>query len=444
MPAPATRRQAVNKVACTHVVMNKAYACTCQLCGQKPAIGWVYVCAQDETFGKDPWETLANSQLWTAENPRPLRLPSGPELLRIAGCSKSIVESANQGMYSHEQIQMLLKQRNRVNEVIAGSDPKKIKHVDSAAEGDISGATMNPSVDKGSVDLSGESDESVPKEVQRARLRQRKRLCPPCRFKACHTCRPYFKDRLHQSIDAVCAGEVKPLTIGEAQTLPFSSAAILSHIRAMPDTPSSYESMTSIFEPSPTASNMSLDSTLTDNEVYANNQKSAKQFYNVRIHDDAVSTSDEDAVNSTITDSNKKENVAPLTMSQQLRQTRPEPSRFRLTLKQAICDMFQPKRESSSSGSSITLPLPNTGRERELFNNEGEDFDLGLIKKGLSDYGPVKKGAVGATTPVASAPVLARKDSIDSAASEEVEVDGGVALTEEALEKHMPDIMTQA
>lgn len=139
--------------------------------------------------------------------------------------------------------------------------------------------------------------------------------------------------------------------------------------------------------------------------------------------------------------------------------------------KSVVQGFFRAGREPSSSGSNITLPLPRTGTVRDLSESQSVgEFDLGALRRvrrqkerndlrngtytGGFEYA---KGGGFATTEHAEPRTsysgegggteeTANSDSsfsLYSCVSEgsEVEVDGGVALTEEAVVKHTPDIL---
>jgi hypothetical protein len=159
-----------------------------------------------------------------------------------------------------------------------------------------------------------------------------------------------------------------------------------------------------------------------------------------------------------------------------------QPTRLsRYGLKLAVQNIFRPGRESSSEGSNITLPLPRTGTVRN--SNDSKDvgeFDLPALRKVRKEKerSDVKNGTyttgfegvqaesvqadAEATSQSNRAPLAtifcdpnrvndthdassanASDFSIYTSASEgsEVEVEGGVALTEEAVEMHTPDIL---
>lgn len=130
-------------------------------------------------------------------------------------------------------------------------------------------------------------------------------------------------------------------------------------------------------------------------------------------------------------------------------------------LKTAVQNIFRPGRESSSEGSNITLPLPRTGTVRNASNsNDVGEFDLPALRKVRKEkersdvkHGTGVVGFEGVQAGVYSLPKkhhgsleassATSSDVSYTSASEgsEVEVDGGVALTEEAVEMHTPDIL---
>lgn len=140
-------------------------------------------------------------------------------------------------------------------------------------------------------------------------------------------------------------------------------------------------------------------------------------------------------------------------------------------LKSAVQGIFGPGRESSSSGSNVTLPLQRTGTVRDLNESQAVgEFDLGALRRVrrqkeknevrngtyTGGFEGVNEGA-SAASHTAVSPSTHSHDghveedtscsgsdySVYSGASEgsEVEVEGGVALTEEAVETQTPDIL---
>lgn len=142
--------------------------------------------------------------------------------------------------------------------------------------------------------------------------------------------------------------------------------------------------------------------------------------------------------------------------------------------------IFRSSRDSSSSGSNITLPLPRTGTVRDLNDSQGDvgDFDLPVLRKvrlekekiearngvyrgGFEDVhvkGSVSGHARRAQTALDPANFGDKRGSEGIRGSEgsnlsvylsaeegsEVEVEGDVALAEEAVETHTPNILKDA
>jgi hypothetical protein len=136
--------------------------------------------------------------------------------------------------------------------------------------------------------------------------------------------------------------------------------------------------------------------------------------------------------------------------------------------------MFGSNRDSSSEGSNITLPVARTGTVRN--SSEAQDvggFDLPALRKvrkhkerlGVKNgahkegYGNVlSKGEADVSNPQVMNKIVTARGRGDSGTGEtnssylstmysclsegsEVEVEGGLALTEEAVETHTPDIL---
>lgn len=138
----------------------------------------------------------------------------------------------------------------------------------------------------------------------------------------------------------------------------------------------------------------------------------------------------------------------------------------RLGLKTALQGIFGWSRDSSSEGSNITLPLPRTGQVRDLSKaSPMGEFDMGALRRvkwqkerhDLRHSVSNQHDRASAATNVQQQPIRATSGDSEVGSSEsdftvyscvsegsEVEVDGGVALTEEAVETHTPDILSHA
>lgn len=138
-------------------------------------------------------------------------------------------------------------------------------------------------------------------------------------------------------------------------------------------------------------------------------------------------------------------------------------------LREALKGVFRPsERESSSSGSNITLPMPRTAAARDAGDVSlmGE-FDMGALHRvrrqkerydlrHVSEHGSCSTGCEHESGSLNQQCSIRATDgdsecsgsriSVYSCTSEgsEIEVEGGVALTEEAVEMHTPDIIDES
>jgi hypothetical protein len=284
---------------------------------------------------------------------------------------------------------------------------------------------------------------------------------PVCAFRACHTCRPYYRDRVYISFAAVVSADFPPMSEGDIQHLPTKPAYIMRSIGA-----SKNKKLTQVIHEEPpfttqttitfaastdaphtalTASDSSertFKTTQTDIEELHALRRPRRRFYNMGHRSSGEIARDLSNM------------PPPLT---------------RQRLKTAIQSIFRPGRDSSSSGSMITLPVPRTGtvRDSSIAQPVGE-FDIGALRRvrRQKERNELRNGTYigGFEDVVATVPALAKEDTTQSShgsdgecsrSSEsdlsayscvsegsEVEVKGGVALTEEAVESHTPDILT--
>ena len=129
-------------------------------------------------------------------------------------------------------------------------------------------------------------------------------------------------------------------------------------------------------------------------------------------------------------------------------------------LKSAVQSIFRPNRESSSSGSNITLPLARTGTARSVSGSASVgEFDLGALRRVRKEKernelrnGTYTGGFENVTPPperrrtgdcVAEHSSNESEFSVYTFATEDGEavVFDGVALTEKAVERHTPDLV---
>jgi hypothetical protein len=104
-------RPATVRPSCTHVCMDKAHRqARCDICHEVPMLGWLYVCQQDCVQGALHWQNQSpHAQDTYSDTIRELK-----EL----GLSRSILNQAEEGRYTPDQLDLLKQQKKCVNKVI--------------------------------------------------------------------------------------------------------------------------------------------------------------------------------------------------------------------------------------------------------------------------------------------------------------------------------------
>ncbi|KAF3037216.1 hypothetical protein E8E12_004474 [Didymella heteroderae] len=438
---------------CTHVDMDRIYggAQQCFVCGREPSIGFLYECRQDYSSAS-LYDLLAAPEDGEPQRPKsPLRCE-----LENAGLSESIIRTAEQGQYSSAQLETLKAQKQDLKQIIEDSiQGRQINDVVAK----LTAFASTPSNNDGAIhskvkdavstsslwDLMEGTDESQ---------------SAVCAFRACHTCRPYYRDRVYISFDAVVSADFRPVSEDETQYLPTKSAQVLRSIGAPQQASATHVAhdespsltQTTItyadhHDAPHTASTVASDSsdltfktTQTDVDELRALRRPRRRFYNIGHRSSGEIARD-------------LSRIPPLLSRQRLK-----------TAMQAI---FHPGRDSSSSGSMITLPVPRTGTVRDSSATRPVgDFDIGALRRvrRQKERNEIRNGTyVGGFEDVGSPPATTKPNtaqspyssdgegsctsdsdfSVYSCISEgsEVEVDGGVALSEEAVESDTPDIV---
>ncbi|KAL1388200.1 hypothetical protein HDK64DRAFT_126170 [Phyllosticta capitalensis] len=370
------------KPACTHVTMERFYGGTCYTCGRKGTLGFVYVCSQDEGEKGDPWSMLAK-----LHHDAPPDDPLGPlDRLKNVGLSPSIVRQANQGLYTDDQIETLLRQRRHVLDVIEAQNPNHFS------------------------------------ECSKERTRRRKTVHPRCRVKCCLSCRPDYRARSYDSVEAALSGDPKALCLLDPTSVQVHNADTVRNIGTsyMPPPPplvhkSSFSTESSISEPP--ESTCTWQTTESAMAFQNHDTETAGQFYKVQ----PTCETDVESVYQAYV---------------------PTIKTIRTGLTHAVKTIFKKRRESSSDGSALSLPIPAVTRPaskdgsrdswhslpRSFFRSRHKPDELSLVTRRTDSVTAARQ----------SKPVDSDDTLLDGT------VEGGIMLTEEAVENHMPDLITQA
>jgi hypothetical protein len=428
----------------------------CYVCGRSPSIGFLYECRQDSDA-----ESLHDLLSQDAEKTEPAKSELRRELERI-GLGESIIVTAESGHYTKAQLNKLKELKLELRQTIA--DTRQASQANDAMS-QLAAMAKVPSNTDGTFNSTPTTTELVSNTEQSTPPWKRRRLASNpieqiadspqkplgCNFRACHTCRPYYRDRLYISFQAVLNAEFPPMTLGDIEELPTKSAKIMRTIgtKAQPlpssmtlDTspstlPTSTSFATSTDAPHTASSNttdsseLTFKTTQTDIEEISAQRRPRRRFYKMGRRSSVEIARDLTRGSSLLTSQG---------------------------LKSAVQSIFRPGRESSSSGSNITLPLARTGTARDVGSSPpvGE-FDLGALRRvrKQKERNELRNGTYTGGFEKVTPPPERNGDGAAETNSDEsefsvytfatddgdaVEVDG-VALTEEAAETHTPDIL---
>ncbi|KAF9700457.1 hypothetical protein EKO04_002002 [Ascochyta lentis] len=407
----------------------------CHVCGREPSIGFLYECRQD--CRSPSLHNLLSTQGYdNIVQPKSMLRSE----LEDIGLSESVIRTAEQGNYTPTQLAILKAQKKDMQQTIADSiQGNQIN--DAVAR--LAAFANTPSNNDGTMN-------SKAKDAPAA-----------CNFRACHTCRPYYRDRVYISFAAVASADFPPMSKDDMRQLPTKPAHIIRSINT-----SQNSSVTQVDHEEPPVTVQTTITFATSTNAPHTASTTASDSSELTFK---TTQTDVDELRALRRPRRRFYNMGHRSSGDIARDLSRMPPLFtRQGLRAALQDIFRSGRDSSSSGSMITLPVPRTGTVRDSSPAQpvGE-FDIGALRRvrrqkernelrngtyvgGFEDVGTI----VPATTKQDTAPLHHSSDGEGSCSSEsdfsvyscisegsEVEVEGGVALTEEAVESHTPDIL---
>lgn len=216
-PAPRSRTvRSRSRPSCTHMQVERLHGpYSCDACHRPSPLGWVYLCTQD--FRPEATTDIASPVDSFMDSSSPA---VNMDELRALEMSKSITTQIQAGGYTPEQIEIIKAQKVHVHKVLA----ETVLAGESSNVSDM--ASPNPAeaeeqakdeeeVEEPSVSEDDDAVDKITRLVSVARLS----TSPICTFKTCHSCRPYFRDRLFTSIEAVLNGEERSIDEFEMRSL---------------------------------------------------------------------------------------------------------------------------------------------------------------------------------------------------------------------------------
>lgn len=415
-------------------------------------MGWLYVCCQDAMpLSHDLSVSESIDSLPTVSDTGSY-FEAQAQVAASIGMSASVISQIRTGTYTYDQIETLLAQRRHVIDTIRRSmnpstasvppTPKSPARnsdalMDIIATAGATAATVTQKLNLAALPMSpagtpsntpADSQASTPQATPSNPLDESPaRDATPkegCTYQVCHSCRPFFQDRLSMSFEPALNIDVHALANRDVSALPVHSAAVVSKIglrRRLPPTPlrRSEESMDITMHQrdgngcesfgQETSSDCTPTTTTSSEEVEFD--LSPRPAPGVRpawlagsyAYDSGYEDNQRD-----FSESNIKKGMEPpegLGIVGQVEQNIDMPGSVTSTP-----DL------TPSKGSSISLPNPPT-----------TPLTGGTLSSPHSS-----------SLPERSSP--SSNKSSNSSRGSEVEVEGGVALTEEAVELGTPDI----
>ncbi|GAB7357194.1 hypothetical protein MBLNU459_g8180t1 [Dothideomycetes sp. NU459] len=398
-------------VCCTHPVVERLYGpYPCDWCHKASPLGWVYVCTEDLCNDSKPSPVDS-----VFANVRAAEKRNVQSSLRTLGFSQSILEQAEAGVYTPEQIEVLKKQKLKVQAVIA-AEQSTPPTGSAATPTHVSFADPPRSHDSPSTRENFDSDKTAPPQTSRPK---------PCHFKACHRCRPFLCDRSWSSFEAVYNGEVRPLTLTDRFNLPVKDASVVRTI-GLCSNPGS---------PARGVNDAQLHRRSSRHKLPSSEDSP------VSVTSSSSMISDEDSDWENEFDAQHYSNGNGTTFVYSA-----GPTESKRTPTKSVPGYGKPtlRHVSGSVSDGISLstasdtPRTTTTARTSPMPNE-EEFDLSLVERPTSGYSVYTAYHAAPSNNLAH--VVHQKPSSASLVSG-MEVEGGVALTEEAVRTHTPDILT--
>jgi hypothetical protein len=244
-PAPDQRQ-----AACTHITVTRLFdnygVYRCQMCRRHPSIGWVYRCTQDhEAF-------LPESDFTTIRETAPVVITDGKSVWRL---KQWMYEAVLKGQYTVEQFSTLFQQRQGVKKAIFSECNSTARPANSVLSDDTSNSADITSITLTSI-ASSYSDEGselrpcengISYQVKHERSTPDGRLVdepdistikgtntardpsyPACAWTCCQSCRPTYRDRAWLSLDAVVNEPTRAPPSWEFENRRISDARIVA------------------------------------------------------------------------------------------------------------------------------------------------------------------------------------------------------------------------
>lgn len=246
-PPPARRPQ------CTHMTITRLYGPTpCQICHSPPSLGWLYVCQQDIDFAQTRSPSQPPLAVVFPDESGGGAFDSQARVADSLGMSPSVTRGIRGGAYSLEEVKTLIEQKlhllSTIRRAEGGGDGTPPKSDLKRSQAETALASLGPSSiaftqlrlpmsTAGTPENTpSASRPSTPRSSPKIASRQSQRQ-QPCNLQVCHPCRPFLRDRVYISFEAILSGTLPALTESEISRLPLIHPEVFHNKMRNAETP---------------------------------------------------------------------------------------------------------------------------------------------------------------------------------------------------------------
>ena len=482
-PSPVMARRSKNithslvprRGQCTHITMTRLHGDNiCQMCGRVPNIGWLYACRQDWLLEQQqyPVPTVAETAVAIPDNSNYFETMA--HLAQSLRMSPSVTKHIRDGLYTFDEVEKIVAQKEHLIGTVKKMESLSTESRPASQYNNVFQSCPSIIASLGTT-ASPDKQQTTPTLTQRTSTRndspattaakQPQVKVDRCNYMVCHACRPFLQERMYVNIGSIVHGAQPSITEQEAETLRVLDPEI---VRGFGMRQASSEATSS---PRRLEMSESMDITtmhagdgLYDDETpleWTSSNSSSMYDYdpeeNCRSLDPhpcpgpgvcpVYSRNSGCAYDSQDSDDGQRAHAHGFSMKNSGRSAGNDshmtPDRSRGRLRRVESSASGTPGGTSSSASSISLPTPTTFPLTPDTPTTHRFEVIGRPGKAATVCGVLRPGMNFSHARLSVASNMSGRDSHESFGSE-VEVDGGVALTEEAVETGLPDILTSA
>ncbi|KAF4551254.1 Hypothetical protein D9617_14g077110 [Elsinoe fawcettii] len=398
----------------------------CDQCGRQSEFGWLYQCAQDVEHNLP---ISSDEHLFMALAPRDW---DHKKEMSALGVSSSITTQYDAGLYTPEQIQKIKDQKRHLHNILVheiNNENMSLYPQKGPQRSPNSPVRYSNNVPQHATLASGADQHPyfrLPAPTMR-RFRPPSSAFPViCRFRCCHRCRPFYQDRIYTSFETMLedknadmyGARDDQLHVIDAQVIKKISYTPLNSVPMVPSNTNIRDFAGKVSrEPSSDLSHISLSPSGSSGSIAV-------------FSDETMISPNTSVSTSPITSDTTSSLTSPrTTMSSVSLPITPASTRDWPDIPQER----SPLSTYTAVPHNVGLPPPGLYR----YTKKEQQSSGGAHRMIL----PIKGGKRIENSRASSNPLSSSNS--DSSYGEEIDVDGGVALTEEAVELGVPDIITR-